>query len=196
MEIFSSANESAGDKQATIRQYEFPPSDYFSKDVSFESRYGMWAARVFLFLLPCSANEVITWRKVNRDLLMSIASLAARPVFPVWDERSEPARSTSYNFERIWESTLLFCVISHCNEKIAWERELAWFKLWLATILFLTPLLYIWIACSSSLHRKTNRFSTANYSFLDQRIFKPVSLAPGLEFLREALFNKSYTFSL
>lgn len=80
--MFSSANESDGDRHATIRLYEFPPSDCLSKEVNFESRYGMWEARDFLFFTP-SARLVITYRSVNNDLLISIASFAASPVFPV-----------------------------------------------------------------------------------------------------------------
>lgn len=56
----------------------------------------MCEASDFLFLTP-SAKLVITCLRVKRDLFISIASFAARPVLPVCDWRSLPARSTSYN---------------------------------------------------------------------------------------------------
>jgi len=55
----------------------------------------MWAAFYsFLFFAP-SARLVMTYLSVKRDLFISIASLAAKPVLPVCAYRSLPARSTS-----------------------------------------------------------------------------------------------------
>ena len=39
--MFSSTNESDGDRHAIIREYELPPKLDFRRDVSFESLYGM-----------------------------------------------------------------------------------------------------------------------------------------------------------
>lgn len=101
-----------------MSEYELPPNDCFNKDVSFESLYGIWPAKVFFFFEP-SAKLVITYLKVKRDLLMSMASLAARPVFPVCEERSLPARSTSYNLLVIILSTWLLSIKSTFIVKIA-----------------------------------------------------------------------------
>ena len=48
-----------------------------------------------LFDFEAVANAVITLRNVKRLLLMSILSFYARPVAPVYDVLSLPARSTS-----------------------------------------------------------------------------------------------------
>ena len=66
-----------------MSEYELPPSDCLSSEVSFESRYGIWLLRVLRFFDELSAKAVITCLSVNNDLLISMASLAARPVFPV-----------------------------------------------------------------------------------------------------------------
>ena len=154
----------------------------------------MWAALDCFLLLAPSARLVITCRSVNNDLLMSIASLAARPVFPVWDYRSLPARSTSYNLDTTTFSTLELSVISSVSVNIACDLEEAWFKLCEATTLFLIPLWNSDMACSASLHRKTNKFSTVNWSVLDHLIFNPCCCF--LSALSVVLFKRSNTFSL
>jgi hypothetical protein len=45
--------------------------------------------------LPAYAKILITWRRVNNDLLMSILSLANFPYVPVKPIRYDPAKSTS-----------------------------------------------------------------------------------------------------
>jgi hypothetical protein len=60
---------------------------------------------------------------VNKDLLMSIASFAANPVLPVYEERSLPAKSTNCSLLVTTLSTELLSIKSTLNEKIAWERE-------------------------------------------------------------------------
>ena len=140
--MFSSTYLSDGDKHATINEYELPPRDCFKSDVSFESRYGMWLLSVLRLLVEPSARAVMTCLSVNKDLFMSMASLAASPVLPVWLERSLPARSTSYILLEMTLSTALLSIISRVREKMACERDEAWFKLCEATILFLIPLLY------------------------------------------------------
>ena len=79
---FSSTKASEGERHAIMSEYEFPPKLDFSKEVNLESLYGMWLARDIFFLLP-SARLVITCLRVNNDLFISMASLAARPDAPV-----------------------------------------------------------------------------------------------------------------
>jgi len=77
---------------------------------------------------------------VNSDLLISMASLAARPVLPVWELRSEPAKSTSCILDETMLSTFPLSTISQVREKMACDLDEVAFRLWEATILFLTPL--------------------------------------------------------
>ena len=86
---------------------------------------------------------MMTCRRVKRDLLMSMASLAARPVFPVWLDLSLPARSTNYSLLVTTLSTAELSMISTVRPKIACDLDDYAFKLCDATILFLIPLLYI-----------------------------------------------------
>lgn len=78
---------------------------------------------------------------------MIYLSFAAWPVAPVKLVLSDPARSTNwslltttfpYSFRFIltifWGSNASTVIV-----KMAWDLELAWFKLWEATILFLRP---------------------------------------------------------
>ena len=70
--------------------FEFPPSDSESIRVSFDFLYGMW----FVFL---SVSAFITLPSVVRDWLMLFASSRVCPSAPVFEIRSEPAKSTKYS---------------------------------------------------------------------------------------------------
>ena len=83
----------------------------------------------------------MTYLSVNSDLLISIASFAARPCAPVWLVLSLPAKSTSWSLLIMMLSTAALSIISSVNVKMACDLDDAWFKLCEATILFLTPLL-------------------------------------------------------
>lgn len=76
--MFSSMKASEGERQAIITQYEFPPRDYFSREVSLESLYGTCSLEGRF-----SDRPVITFRRTNSDLFISIDSLAVMPVVPV-----------------------------------------------------------------------------------------------------------------
>lgn len=99
--------------------------------------------RLAAFLPPRapSAKLVITYLNVNSDLLISIDSFYAKPVVPVADCLSDPARSTNCSLLTIKLSTAELSTISIDKVKIQWEREEAWFRLCEAITLFLTPLL-------------------------------------------------------
>lgn len=102
MERFSSKKRSAGDRHAIIRVYELPPNDCLSKDVNFDSRYGITELSLDVVRFNSfSVRAVITFLNTCNDLFISDASLACWPVAPVSDYFSEPARSTSCNFDTV-----------------------------------------------------------------------------------------------
>lgn len=70
---------------------EFPPSEFLSSRVSFESRYPMCVR-----LLP-DVRRVMTLPSARRDLLIPPASASLCPSAPVLATFSEPARSTRYS---------------------------------------------------------------------------------------------------
>jgi hypothetical protein len=53
---------------------------------------------------------------------MSIDSFAEIPVVPVYPTHSDPARSTSYNFETTTSSIFAGSIVSKVTVKIACER--------------------------------------------------------------------------
>jgi len=80
-----------------------------------------------------------TYLSVNKDLLMSIDSLAYFPSAPDWLILSEPAKSTKDNLEVSRLSGLERSTLSILISKIEWLLLLYKFNLWPAVILFLFP---------------------------------------------------------
>ena len=79
--------------------------------MSFELRYGM---KTFFDFFDCSASALITLPNAERLLLMFAPSLSLSPVAPVFETRSEPARSTRLIVARVsfcWPAITIFCVI-------------------------------------------------------------------------------------
>ena len=101
VEAFSSTYASDGEQQASISVWLLPPSECFSKDVSFESRKGM-CFELLPPRRPCcrapgsdsAARAWMTLRSTKSEVLISIDSFIAAPRAPVDFWRSEPARST------------------------------------------------------------------------------------------------------
>ena len=73
----------------------FPPIDYLSSEVSFESLYGTYMPLGSFFPEAISFNAVITYLRVKSDLLISIDSFYVFPSTLVSSCLSDPARSTS-----------------------------------------------------------------------------------------------------
>eukprot|EP00966_Prymnesium_polylepis_P105610 2446065-Prymnesium_polylepis.1 len=100
---------------------ELPPSDSCSTRVSFELRYGM---KTFLPFFDCSASALMTLPSAESDLLIFAPSLSLSPVAPVFETRSEPARSTRLIVARtsfFWPPITSICCI--LMMKIECERE-------------------------------------------------------------------------
>ena len=95
-----------------------PPRECFSRDVNLESRYGT-CFRVVSYAVgywpsdASSLSRVITFLRTNRDLLMSMLSLAI--YYVVACIFSEPARSTSCNFEVTTVSMAVGSTVSTVN---------------------------------------------------------------------------------
>ena len=111
--MFSSIKLSLGERHAIIKAYELPPSDYLRRHVNFESLYGIWLNWFLFFALDISARDVITFLRVNSDLLISILSYYARPFAPVRLVLSLPAKSTNWSFEMIVLSICELSIISN-----------------------------------------------------------------------------------
>lgn len=83
----------AGLTHATINAFEEPPKESISNIVNLESLYGMYGTFVFL-----SDKALITFPRVNKDLLILPVYLAIYP----WDldylSLSLPAKSTKVIF--------------------------------------------------------------------------------------------------
>ena len=98
-------------------------------------------------LLLFSVNAVMTWRRVKRDLLISMASLncvesCVASASVVCDCLSLPAKSTSYSLLMMWADAASVRVRSSCctmKVRMLWARLDAWFKLWAATVLLPRP---------------------------------------------------------
>jgi len=72
---------SIGAMHAIIRQKLLPPRLYLKSVVNFDSLYGTYNKGLLLFLLASNFYEFsvkaeITYLRVNKDLLISIASLS------------------------------------------------------------------------------------------------------------------------
>ena len=88
----SSASTVRGDTQATTHVEAVPPSESFSRRVSFEFRKGAW--RRGPFLSSFAAKAATTLPKASKPLLISMPSRNRAPCACVRAARSEPARST------------------------------------------------------------------------------------------------------
>ena len=108
--------------------YEFPPKDYLSSEVSFDSLYGINSESLFFFS-SLTVRAVITFRKTCSDLLISVASFACWPVVPVKACFSLPAKSTSCSFETQILFGSLRSYDSIVNEKIQCDLDDTSFKL-------------------------------------------------------------------
>lgn len=129
---------------------------------------------------------VITYLRVIRDLLISILSFVT--TLPVYDYRSEPAKSTSYNVDVTILSGFLESTHSIVSFNIVCERLLALFMLCEATTLFFRPKWYKANTSSSVRHSNVYRFSTVKMS-LTNLSFKPGS-SPTRRFIL-LLFKRS-----
>lgn len=85
----------AGDTAAIIIVLVLPPSESWSKRVSFESRYGMW------WVLPSTKAEITLPNALN-DKFILVAYFIPSPVAPVLLALSEPARSTRFNLAALY----------------------------------------------------------------------------------------------
>ena len=149
--MFSSINLSLGERQAIISVYELPPKLCLRSYVSLLSRYG-----TNLGLSPFySVRAVITLRRTNKLLLISILSLAWRPVVPVRLCFSEPARSTSWSRLTVILACDLTSWASTVNEKMLWLLLENSFRLCDARILFADPNLNSLSASAAVWHSKT-----------------------------------------
>jgi len=113
----------------------------------------------------------MTFLSTNSDLLMSMLSLAI--YYVVACIFSDPARSTSCNFEVTTVSMAVGSTVSTVNVYMQWDRDDWWFKLCAATTLFRRPMLKRSKASAVEWHSKTKRFSTTNYSFLVHLMRRP-----------------------
>eukprot|EP00906_Rhabdomonas_costata_P034734 RCo048851 len=91
VEIVSATLRSAGPMLATITVLEFPPRESFSSMVSGLLRYGMCSFPVTILSM--------TVPRADRERLILQPSFSASPTAPVFDCRSEPARSTRLSLE-------------------------------------------------------------------------------------------------
>ena len=92
------------------------------------------------------------------DLLISIDSLVT--VEPVYDWRSEPAKSTNCRVEVTVASGLAESTHSKTSLSIECERDELLFILWEATTLFFRPKWYKAMTSSLVLHSNVYKFST------------------------------------
>mmetsp|Transcript_66742 Transcript_66742/g.211235 ORF Transcript_66742/g.211235 Transcript_66742/m.211235 type:complete len:280 (+) Transcript_66742:1076-1915(+) len=107
---------------AIMSVVELPPRESCSILVSLLSRYGTWLPR-----LRSSPRAEMTFPRARRPLLMFTLSLKRCPIAPVFLLRSEPARSTRWNFAMTYSCCPLEGCRSRCSTrivKIACEREL------------------------------------------------------------------------
>ena len=88
-----------------MRQNEFPPREFLSKLVSFDSRYGTWIDRLLTWVIAFyfSFNLVITFRKHINDLFIPMVSFCIFMFeFALLSKKlslSLPAKSTSMHLE-------------------------------------------------------------------------------------------------
>lgn len=173
---------------ATNRQQLFPPNDCFSRLVSLLSRYGTNASRLSKLLM--------TFLKVNNDLLMSIDSFNCRPS-PII--RSDPARSTNSSLLKSPlgvsddYSPLIACSFT---VKIVWDRDEDKLSRVAATTLFFSPSLQTFIISCWSAHSRLYRLSTENQLSRSQRIFNPIFTVEAKSRLVERNGFASPTFAL
>lgn len=99
-----------------MRVLELPPSEYWSKWVNLELRYGMW-----LPSLPCP-SAAITSPKQLKLLLMFCVSFFRSPSAPDDLSLSEPAKSTKLRVPSEVSPVVLLWPIS-LSMKTEWERE-------------------------------------------------------------------------
>ena len=97
--------------------FVFPPSESWRRRVSFESRYGICD-------VPATSEEM-TLPSAARERLIFVASFSRNPVAPVFDCRSEPAKSTRLSFptRMCSEPSGCFDATSTVMVRTAWERD-------------------------------------------------------------------------
>ena len=89
----SEAAAAAAETHATRVVLQFPPNESSSSRVSFESRYGMWAARP-----RACVSALITLPSAESDALILRHSCSRWPLSPLVPMRSDPAKSTRLSF--------------------------------------------------------------------------------------------------
>lgn len=118
--------------------FEFPPREFFSRKVSFESQY-----QICLYLSGLeSERPLITEPRTDRDLLMLQPSLNLSPEAPVCFCLSLPAKSIKLNLEKKkfftspWDQHCWSIIV-----KIEWDLD-DWEFIWVSETLLLSwPLL-------------------------------------------------------
>eukprot|EP00955_Chlamydomonas_euryale_P043649 352664-Chlamydomonas_euryale.AAC.6 len=105
-----------------------------SRRVSLESRYGTWP------LFPSTSAEM-TFPSADSERLILVASLRRSPVAPVFDWRSDPARSTRLSLPTLmWFSLVMpASIVSIVMVKMECERDESLFMSVAPTDLFFLP---------------------------------------------------------
>lgn len=95
-----------------------PPNESYKSLVNLESLYGIWVD------LP-STKADIQFPKEVKDWFIDMASLNLSPTAPVLLYRSEPAKSTKFNFPTVicWDPSSLKWDPSIITVKIEWDLE-------------------------------------------------------------------------
>eukprot|EP00760_Papus_ankaliazontas_P032813 PhM_4_TR5975/c3_g1_i1/m.58584 len=104
----------------TVRQ--FPPRESCSRRVSLDSRYGTWCASCCWWWCWVCASARSTFCSARSPALMPMLSLKRSPVLCVRLLRSDPARSTKWNFEEVHVRAHVTCRVNS-----EWLRLLASF---------------------------------------------------------------------
>ena len=165
---FSSEWASPGLRHAIMTVTALPPSEFLSRLVSFESRYGT------NLLARSTASAVITLRNVNRDLLMKMLSCSPAPEpCPVCAERSEPARSTRVNLDLTTSSGSSGLGARTSRVKSECERLDERFMRWDAITLLRTPFWKCARASSAEAHAARVRPSRWKSRPFAHRIRRP-----------------------
>mmetsp|Transcript_2568 Transcript_2568/g.4731 ORF Transcript_2568/g.4731 Transcript_2568/m.4731 type:complete len:209 (-) Transcript_2568:737-1363(-) len=111
----SSKLVSEGLTHAIISVSLFPPSESCSSRVIFESRNGTWLPLRF-----SSPSALMTFPRASSPLLILMPSIMRAPTAPVRFSRSDPARSTKWNFEVITSSRV--SALSSISICLVWLR--------------------------------------------------------------------------
>ena len=144
---------------------QFPPKALLSMEVNFESRYGMYCYFCWVFIYY---RARMTFRRKNKDLLISMASLLSLPTG--LNILSDPARSTNTACLYLWFPSSSWSFI--LTTKTEWDREEYSLILLLAITLFLLPTDHSFIIASADPHSFSISSSIINYLSAYHRILR------------------------